>query len=230
VKYFPSCCSKVFLWLGFQTSHSLSYPSVSGSYLEFQYALKSFGIPADFLPIASNGKSLDTTAFKKFLEQQKEAENRQKDLDFTLARINFPLARDVLLGRGRPFQQFPGNLRLAVIIDLHRERYHSAKHGEKLVICTEVVQIVKVSGGRFLEQNESKDGWEEVGEFIACRKVSHGFRTLTKRSAPSQLAMGGGGLFNFAPTTDGNKRARSSPSTETECGSNEMDPVFPWFQ
>jgi hypothetical protein len=191
----------------------LSYPSVSGSYLEFQYALKSFGIPVDILPMDSDGKSLDTTEFKKFLEQQKEAESRQRDLDLTLARINFPLARDVLLGRGRPFQDFPGNLRLASIIDLHRERFQLGIYGEKLVICTEVVHIVKVSGGRFLKRNESKDGWEEVGDIIANEKVSHSFRTSNKRNAPSQLAINGGGSRNFA-AKEGNKRARSSPCSE----------------
>jgi hypothetical protein len=181
----------------------LSCPSVSGSYLECQYALKSFGIPENILPMDSNGKSLDTTEFNFFLEQQKEvehtqAENRQNDLALNLTRIDFPLAVDVLLGRGRPFQEFPGNMRLAVIVDLHRERYQSAMHGEKLKICAEVVHMIKVSGGRFLKQNESKDGWEEVGEVIAYDKVSHSFRTPSKRNAPRQLAMDGEGPMDFA--------------------------------
>jgi hypothetical protein len=212
-------------------SHSSPCPFISGSYLECQYALKSFGIPVDFLPMDSNGKSLDTTQFKKFLEQQKEAENIQRDLALTLARIDFPSTRDVLLGRGRPFQDFPGNLRLAVIVDLHRERYYSAVHGEKSMISAEVVRIVKVSGGRFLKQNESKDGWEEVGDIIANGKVSHSFRTLPKRNEPKHLAINEEGPMIFA-AKEGNKRARSSPSSEIdpeiEGNWNSMDPLS-WF-
>jgi hypothetical protein len=176
----------------------------------------------------SNGKSLDTTAFQKFLEQQKEAEHRQRDLSLALARIYFPLTRDVVMGRGRPFQEFPGNVRLRMNIDLDRERYESAMHGEKLRMCAEVVHMMKASGGRFLKQNESKDGWEEVGEGVALDKVSHTFRSQTKRNAPRPLAKNGEGAMIFA-TKEGNKRARSSPSSEIEGSWKALDPVLPWW-
>ena len=96
-----------------------------------------------------------------------------------------PTSRDVLCGRGRPFQFHEGNLRLAALVDQHRARYIEAgsMYGKKNIICEEIVDFVSKSGGRFMKHKNSNDlneGWEIVSADVARDKVSHSFRT-TKR-------------------------------------------------
>ena len=97
--------------------------------------------------------------------------------------IEFPTSQDILLGRGRPYQEYPGNLALSEIIEQHRQRYQLANRFEKTCISKMVVQIVKEQrGARFLQRaGEDSKEWEEVSDSVAREKVSHGFRTKTRR-------------------------------------------------
>jgi hypothetical protein len=89
-----------------------------------------------------------------------------------------PAENDVLLGRGRPFQEWHGNLNLAKIIDIHREEYggENAYRAKKTAISKDVLQIVKSCHGRFLQQDKATGEWEEVSDAVAREKVSSGFR------------------------------------------------------
>ena len=61
-------------------------------------------------------------------------------------------AHTVVLGRGNPYQQYPGNLRLAQIIDEHRVAYNTSDRANKTVISKRIVELVKESNGRFLKK------------------------------------------------------------------------------
>lgn len=90
--------------------------------------------------------------------------------------IFLPSSKDVLFGRGRPFQEHPGNVRFSLIIDSLQPRYEVARRSEKTVIAEEVVKKMKSRGGRFLRR---LDGcWEEVSDIMAREKVSQAFRSL----------------------------------------------------
>ena len=87
-----------------------------------------------------------------------------------------PLPNDILLGRGKPVQNRPGNVRFREMIDKHVDKYDEGETGNKIIVSANVVRILKEKGGRFLK--ELKDGgWFEVDEATARGKVSHAFRT-----------------------------------------------------
>jgi hypothetical protein len=83
-----------------------------------------------------------------------------------------PLPNDILLGRGKPTQDRPGNVRFREMIDKHVDEYDKDKNGAKVT----VLRILKEEGGRFLKELEV-GGWAEVDEAAARAKVSHAFRT-----------------------------------------------------
>lgn len=141
----------------------------TGSRLECEYALKSFGID---LP---NDSTLEWVEQCKALD-----ETHRKELQTRI----IPGPNDVLLGRGRPFQLYSGNLALAAKIDENRARYAAAKKMDKKTITVEIVENMIESGCCFLKKvNEDVGGnknWEEVDFETARLKVSHSFRTMSK--------------------------------------------------
>jgi hypothetical protein len=95
-----------------------------------------------------------------------------------------PLPQDVLLGRGRPYQEFPGNIHLGRIVDLYRDRYkQTTERLEKTVISMEVVQRIQASGGRFLQRKAG--GWEIADDIVPREKISQVLR-LKARQSPAQ--------------------------------------------
>ena len=92
--------------------------------------------------------------------------------------ITYPNPSDVLVGRGYPYQAFPGNNKLLEIIEEEfLERYRETSHPfEKTCIHLEVVKAVEeVRGGRFIKR--TPQGWEVVNETVARKKVSSCFRS-----------------------------------------------------
>jgi hypothetical protein len=86
-----------------------------------------------------------------------------------------PLPNDILLGRGKPIQYRPANVRFRKMLDSHIEKYGKGENDGKVFSPAYVVHFVKEDGGRFLK--ELKDGgWVEVDEATAQAKVSHRFR------------------------------------------------------
>jgi hypothetical protein len=153
--------------------------------LECLYALCSFGLPTRRFPlddtfnIKSDGMIDFMTTRKENEATARALEKRQPD-----GRIDIPLSTDIVLGRGRPYQEFPGNVHLAILIDQHRNIYQSIDRLNKTALSTEIVKLVNATGGRFLKKCEDEviGGWIEVSDDVARDKVSHGFRTKTRRN------------------------------------------------
>lgn len=158
-----------------------------GSRLECEYALKSFGIDIDTL------RTSPSASVQKWLERCKSFDKIHRD---ELRTRILPRPNDVLLGRGRPFQLYSGNLALTAKIDENRARYATAKKMHKKTITIEIVERIHESGGRFLRKNSGKNGnmaWEEVDFETARLKVSHSFRTTSKGNAGSEDIWNHGG-------------------------------------
>lgn len=64
--------------------------------------------------------------------------------------VSRPNPNDVLLGRGKPFQNWAGNQNMLGLIDGYRKRYHESERAYKHRIIEDVLQTIKSSGGRFL--------------------------------------------------------------------------------
>jgi len=97
--------------------------------------------------------------------------------------IKTPNAHDVLLGRGKPFQNHDGNQSMLRIVDMYRKRYHESERAFKHEIIEEVLDIIKSKGGRFLERIDDfeKSFWNQVPHRMAYRKVGHAFRSNARR-------------------------------------------------
>jgi hypothetical protein len=82
-----------------------------------------------------------------------------------------PCPNDILFGRGKPIQGRPANVRFREItLDKHMDKYYDkGGKGDKGVVATYVVHLVKEEGGRFLKELEN-GGWVEVDEAIQLER------------------------------------------------------------
>jgi hypothetical protein len=155
-----------------------------GSHQECIYALLTFGIPRRCFPISNTGE-LMTEKQKEFIEMRRQHE-RYDSIKTSMETVNkrncavgrniiVPKNDDVLLGRGRPFQEHAGNIQCNYVIADTMEKYEAASRNEKTTIARDVIKMIKSYGGRFLKQNCY--AWEEVDDSEALRKISHSFRT-----------------------------------------------------
>ena len=147
-----------------------------GSHLEVQYKLSTFGVdlqcnnfePAFVVPYMAtfleNRRRIDAE-----IRKQEEEEELRKGV------ILHPSHIDVLCGRGKPYQDFPGNLRVGAIVDEHVSVYlETQERLAKTMIAIGIVQQIQRSGGRFLTRRD--DGWELAREKVARGKVSQALR------------------------------------------------------
>jgi hypothetical protein len=104
----------------FHALTTLLFYNYQGSHLEYPHALAGFGITREILPLGRDDR-LDYQLFLQLMEGRRrlEAESTARNK----RQIDFPLSNDVLLGRGRPYQDFTGNARLSAIIDKHWDAY-----------------------------------------------------------------------------------------------------------
>ena len=131
---------------------------------------------------------------KRMKIEEEEARRRdQKELETEI--IVYPKKDDVLVGRGRPYQDFAGNLRLSRMVDAHMPRYWQCSNRfEKTCLFLDLVKKVQEYGGRFLERKP--EGWLIVSDTVAREKVSSGFRTKVLQAnaaSDSKLKLSGRG-------------------------------------
>jgi hypothetical protein len=72
----------------------------------------------------------------------------------TSASLIIPNKFDVLFGRGRNTREHTGNLRCALLVEIHQERYENANKQEKTEISNQILSQVHDSGGRFLKHDK----------------------------------------------------------------------------
>ena len=96
-----------------------------------------------------------------------------------------PSDADVLLGRGKPYQNHPGNRYMLGLVDKFRDQYQRAERKEKHTIIEEVLSLIEEKGGRFLQRADYDNKWVEVNKAISYRKVGHAFRSKARRNGGS---------------------------------------------
>jgi hypothetical protein len=107
--------------------------------------------------------------------------------------IETPGYFDVLLGRGRTYLRHPGNERMRTFANIHSMRYNATNlRKEKTAITQAIVETIQTYGdppGRFLEFDQDANGWVQVDDEVARRKVSHSIRydsRYKKRKPPPE--------------------------------------------
>jgi hypothetical protein len=116
----------------------------TGTHTECEYKMMTFGVPTKSIPISYDG-TLKVASHRKWIAKRKAKDNLLKEtgcgLDFE--GIDVPGPNDIILGRGKPFQDHAGNMRLRMLVDLHWKEYDETKFGQKSVIAQEVVKWIK---------------------------------------------------------------------------------------
>jgi hypothetical protein len=115
----------------------------------------TFGIPNDILPIDDSG-NMKPEVIENFLNKRRAIEAAYAES--MASRIDYPSRNDVLMGRGRPYQEYSGNMILASILDTRLEEYNRGSRFEKTVISYDTAQMIRTSGGRFLQRNDETGG------------------------------------------------------------------------
>jgi len=103
-----------------------------------------------------------------------------------------PRKWDVLLGRGKPFQNFSGNKRMLRIVSQFKGEYALKPRDQKRLYVESALEAVLKDGARFLQRVEVGDGshrWEEVDRAAAAEKVWNALRSKGEsRSRKSKCA------------------------------------------
>jgi hypothetical protein len=157
--------------------------------LETQYALMTFGIPKDAVPVDSK-HVLDPGPHESYIQERRQKE-RESELQEAARHdsddIPYPKSQDVLVGRGRPFQEHMGNIRYLELVDANMQRYtESIDRNTKSSIFRDVIRTIHERGARFLQCKNGK--WVEATETAAREKVSHSFRHRTPEASSGASA------------------------------------------
>ncbi len=151
-----------------------------GSTVECIYALQSFGILPEQIPLNTTTGKVKTKYHHKWLELKLQKEIALKE-NKSFNKIECPMIEDVLFGRGWPIMKHPGNVIFRHIVDSKLDEYQNeeTKRGKTFIACS-VVNIIKQqgNGGRFLK--EDSGWWVEVSDEMARQKVSIAFRDARK--------------------------------------------------
>ncbi|KAG7348413.1 hypothetical protein IV203_017118 [Nitzschia inconspicua] len=152
----------------------------SGTPTELLYALMTFGIPADQMPVTSTGtiKTKKHLQWLKFLIAKEAAELNGEEFDG----INCPGVNDVLFSLGRQTWCHPGYAMFRGMLEAHYLRRNSSHSSEeKTAITWEIVEEVEQKGGRFLIR-DSRGWWVQIKDRNVIRgKVALAFRNHNKR-------------------------------------------------
>jgi hypothetical protein len=206
-------CSDEWCWSdsAFNIVSSHSFHTPSGTDLECQYALMTFGIPIKNFPVTTSGlQKFEHTLWCIEEERRQQDFNRRAALQGKP--IFAPTSKDVLCGRGKPFQEHTGNIDLAATIEDYNNQYKTTKRGGKADICEEIVDCFQSKGGRFLKRLDTTGEWEEVSNDAAREKVSQGFRNMFKK--------------HMASTEDNDTSRRAQMKASSSCpGASEQEDV-----
>jgi len=170
-------------------NNRLRFRTHYGSHTECQYSLMTFGIDPHGIPVDADGNR-DLSVWQSWIQERHKLETEREAKYKKQANpkvIDYPSPTDVLLGRGRPSQEWPGNKRLSEIIDQFYPMFTDADRSTKTAISKGIVQSIHSSGGRFLKKDKTLNGWVLVSDYDGREKVSHAFRNLKQRNADRKM-------------------------------------------
>ncbi|KAL3938734.1 MAG: hypothetical protein SGBAC_006407 [Bacillariaceae sp.] len=128
-------------------------------------------------------------------------------------RVQIPEPGDVLFGRGRGFQEHPGNQRMLKIISKYKQAYKSQKRSKKREFVEAVYDEITKDGGRFVKKLEGENCWVEVSIPISLEKVSHTLRG--KRKGEEDIAPASTEVDTTNQLLSMQKRRRVSTDTDS---------------
>jgi hypothetical protein len=123
-----------------------------------------------------NNPSGSLTASTNLAAEEAGSSSDDNSIGVRIAVILKPRETDVLFGRGRSHRDNPGNKRMQLTVDVHRDAYDNADRDKKTEITKAIVKIIKSQGNRFLKFDKREKVWHEVSDEMSRRKVGHAMR------------------------------------------------------
>lgn len=150
----------------------------TGSHIECLYALMTFGIIREVIPITSTGQ-VNLECHKMWVKrlQSECPEQNEAIRDFGTKKIIVPGPMDVILGRGTHAKNSMGHLRFQHLLEKYREQYDALSQSHRRSISRLMLLELNESGVRFIKQDD-KGQWVEISEKERITKIAAGFRNL----------------------------------------------------
>eukprot|EP00980_Cylindrotheca_fusiformis_P029620 scaffold23625_cov137-Cylindrotheca_fusiformis.AAC.5 len=146
-------------------------------------------LPAEVQSDVEGGEEVDASEIDDEEKKERELKEAARYAALRNHRIRFEDAidpdaervreinkNDIVFGRGRGYQNHPGNLRMRKIIEKFKTRYHSLKRQQKREMVEAVYKEIVEDGARFLKKVEGEEAWVKVDVPVALQKVSHTLR------------------------------------------------------
>eukprot|EP00980_Cylindrotheca_fusiformis_P014757 scaffold4024_cov85-Cylindrotheca_fusiformis.AAC.4 len=152
-----------------------------GSDMELQYQLQSHGIPMKACPIDSSG-AVRPYIFNKFIKEHLDWIEAEKTRGSSRTPTISVRQDDVLLGRGKGYQNHLGNINFRLFLEPYRDEYDGVPRAKKSEIAVELSQKLTSNGVRFLKLNEDKH-WIEGNTKEVEEKIGQLFRSFRKKDA-----------------------------------------------
>ena len=197
-----------------------------GSSLEMQYSLSTFGIPCKTLLRNDNNSERHNNLDQeddplmqlqsKYIQRRREIERQKTEhriqQEIGSGIIYYPQPLDVLVGRGRPYQDFAGNRRFGSMIDSQIDQYAKCDNKfDKTCISMNIVKQVQGYGGRFIERTEDGNAWQVIDDVAAREKTSIGFRSRIAKATSTAATDKSSSSFSASDNKEA-KRIRYDPS------------------
>eukprot|EP00339_Tiarina_fusa_P009765 CAMPEP_0117014084 /NCGR_PEP_ID=MMETSP0472-20121206/11499_1 /TAXON_ID=693140 ORGANISM="Tiarina fusus, Strain LIS" /NCGR_SAMPLE_ID=MMETSP0472 /ASSEMBLY_ACC=CAM_ASM_000603 /LENGTH=456 /DNA_ID=CAMNT_0004717569 /DNA_START=74 /DNA_END=1444 /DNA_ORIENTATION=- len=186
-----------------------------GSDLEMQYSLMTFGIVCHYLFRSAEGDGKRELFHQQHIQRRREIE-REMEQNSRMEEeasgiILHPQPHDVLVGRGRPYQEYTGNQRLSRLVEAQSYRYRNTEDRfEKSCIILESVKMVQNSNGRFLQKTSG--GWKLATDKVAREKTCSAFRFKAGKTNSDNEGMKQTSFVDDAVVARNSKRTRYDPS------------------
>lgn len=162
--------------------------------METQYELLSYGIVIP-MELLNRDALFKSTLYEAYLSKRQVADG-QATSDVALVKkgdtlnllVDHPESEDVLLGKGRSCQEYPGNQAMNLMIDERARDYRAANKDQKSSIAFRIVEQIQISG-RFLERKEG-EGWKVVVDQTTLRnKITQAFRVRNRVSVAEHITI-----------------------------------------
>mmetsp|Transcript_35283 Transcript_35283/g.81719 ORF Transcript_35283/g.81719 Transcript_35283/m.81719 type:complete len:609 (-) Transcript_35283:552-2378(-) len=140
--------------------------------------------------------------------------------EWPLREIKTPHVNDVLCGRGGGTNTHHGNSQYRQIVKQNQYRYLSSNKRGKPIIARELVSMIYNMNppGRFLEKNQNKNAYDDIGEERAILKMGQALREGAPEIRKQILADRSALTRDIAEAGKGSPRITPSPSWEGSQG------------
>jgi hypothetical protein len=145
----------------------------------------TFGIQCEGL--LQRARRGDTTVHQQYIQLRMQIDKRNDENELRegveSGFVPYPSSTDVLIGRGRPYRDFPGNQPWNELIQSHLDRYRSSSSRfEKTCVTMDIVQLIRESKVRFLLE-PTPLGWKVLDDKRAREKVAAALQNRVKSLA-----------------------------------------------